>query len=77
MVVGEVRKTMSSVIKVIKRGETVAAKVAESVPSPEVQPSASQMVKTVKSWIAATRERRRAEAEYALSFKREQQHEAA
>ena len=68
---------MSSVIKIIKRGETVAANVTGSTPSPEAPASTSQMVKTVKSWIAATRERRRAEAEYALSFKREQQHEAA
>src|SRR5262245_17106428 len=60
---------MSSVIRIVKRGERVATNVAESAPTQSAQPSTSQMVKTVKRWIAAARERRQAKADYALLFK--------
>lgn len=64
---------MSSMIRIVKRGKRVEPDLTESIPSPAVQPSTSEMVKAVKSWIAASRERRQTEANYALLLKRGQQ----
>src|ERR1041384_8293520 len=60
---------MSSAIKVVKRDQRKAAAPAQiAQDSSEERQHKREIVSTVKSWIAESRDRRRAEAQLALQF---------
>src|SRR5258705_5326313 len=62
---------MGSVIKIVRREEKAGANTSQTAAdSLRVQPGTSEIVRTIKSWITAARERRGAETDYAASFKR-------
>ena|GEM_PF-134246 len=61
---------MSAVIKIIKRLDKAGADTSQAIVEPLVQSAKSEIVSTVKSWIAESRDRRRAEADYAASLVR-------
>lgn len=66
---------MSSNIRIVKREEREVANASQAAETASlVQADAAAMVRTVKSWIAATRDRRRAETDYALNLLRGAQH---
>ena len=63
---------MSSVIKVVKRGEREGANAPQpATDSPPVPSGVSAIVRTVKGLIEESRDRRRAETDYALGFLRQ------
>jgi outer membrane protein TolC len=59
---------MSAVIKIIKRVDKAGADTLPAVVELPVQSPKSEIVSTVKSWIAESRDRRRAEAEHAAGL---------
>ena len=61
---------MSAVIRVIKRREKADADTSSTGVEPLVQSATSEIVNTVKTWIAESRELRRAEAGYAAGLLR-------
>jgi outer membrane protein TolC len=61
---------MSAVIRIIKRGSKPDADTSLATVAPPFQPAKSEIVSTVNSWISQSRERRRAEANYAAGLKR-------
>jgi len=62
---------MSSVVKIVKRKDRDGANTSRRAEdSPPVSAGTSSIATTVKSWIAATRERHRAEADFAFHLKR-------
>ena len=66
---------MSSSIRIVKREEREVANAARAAgAAPPVQADTAAMVRTVKSWITAAHDRRRAETDYALSLLRGVQH---
>ncbi|MBV9959943.1 MAG: TolC family protein [Acidobacteria bacterium] len=66
---------MSSVIKIVKRKEREEANASPAAgDSAPAQSGTSAMVRTVKGWVAATRDRLRAEADYAAGLRRAQEY---
>jgi outer membrane protein len=66
---------MSSSIRIVKREEREGANASRAAEAaPPVQADTAAMVRTVKSWINAARDRRRTETDYALSLLRGAQH---
>src|SRR5262249_27972688 len=68
----EMSRFMSSRIRIVKRQEREAKISRATEDSPPAESQTSAIVKTVKNWIATTRERREAEMLHALSFRRSQ-----
>src|ERR1700759_5517926 len=63
---------MNSVIRIVKRGERAVANTSRpAAASTPAQSGASPIVRTLKDWIEESRERRRAEADYALGLIRQ------
>ncbi|HEX8072258.1 MAG TPA: TolC family protein [Pyrinomonadaceae bacterium] len=62
---------MSSSIRIVKRAEREGANASQAAEAaPPVQADTAAMIRTVKNWITAARDRRRAETDYALSLLR-------
>ena len=61
---------MSTVIRIIKRGNQTRADISSAVVESPVESSKSKIVSSVKSWIAESRDRRRTEADYAAGLAR-------
>ena len=72
MVFAEVMGTMSAVVRIVKRGEREAENAWHAADNPRaIQTGTREIVGVVKGWIAACRDRRRAEeSEYRQVYKR-------
>lgn len=68
---------MSAVIRIIKRGDKADADTAPAAVELSAQSAKSEIVSTVGNWIAESRDRRRAEAEYAVGLMRTRNRAAA
>ena len=61
---------MSAAIRIIKRLDKADADTSHAAVTPVVRSAKSEIVSSVKSWIAESRDRRRAEADYAAGLVR-------
>jgi pimeloyl-ACP methyl ester carboxylesterase len=69
---------MSNVVKIIRRADRQAANSAPAtLDLSVVEPETKRIVRTVKSWIAASREQRRASTDYRLGLIRTQENKPA
>ena len=59
---------MSAVIRIIKRADKADADTAPAAVESRLRSANSEIVSTVKYWIAESRERRQAQAKLAVQF---------